>query len=354
MPEDQSQKTEEASPRRKDKAREDGQIASSKELTSALQFGAAVMLLALFGSAAFEGLGRAMAGLFRLAFHGDLNLGTLSKALSELLLQPLEFVWYFGASLLLVGAVVHLSQTGFAITAKRLQPDLKRLDPLQKLKETPSENMAQAAKSVVLLPLAAAAFYWVVSSQLGIFLSLPRMALAAGASTVYQAILHLLIQAAVLLAALGVFDFWRQRRKLNKKLRMSKQEQRQEHKDVEGDPQIKGRLRRLQREFMRKRMMADVPEASLVVTNPTHYAVAIQYDPETSPAPVVVAKGLDYLALRIRGIAEEHGVPIVENPPLAQALYKSADVGQEIPLELYRAVAEILAYIYRLRGRRPV
>jgi len=354
MPEDQSQKTEEASPRRKDKAREDGQIASSKDLTSALQFGAAVVLLAIFGSTALEGLARAFIGLFRLAFRNDLSLGLLSAAFADLLVRPLEFGWYFGATLLLVGAVVHLAQTGFAITAKRLQPDFKRLDPLQKLKETPSENLTQAAKSVLLLPLAAGAFYWVVSSQLGAFLTLPRMHVAAGGSAVFHAILQLLMQASVLLVALGVFDFWRQRRKLNKKLRMSKQEQRQEHKDVEGDPLIKGRLRRLQREFMRKRMMADVPGATLVVTNPTHYAVAIRYDPDTSPAPVVVAKGLDYLALRIRGLAEENGVPIVENPPLAQALYKSAEIGQEIPFDLYRAVAEILAYIYRLRGQRPV
>lgn len=354
MPEDQAQKTEEASPRRKEKAREDGQIASSKEFTASLQFGAATAMLALYGAAAFEGLAGALTGLFRLAFRGEMSIPLLESAFEELLLGPMQFGWYFGGTLLVVGLVVHLAQTGFAITTKRLQPDVKRLDPMQKIKETPSENLAQATKSVVLLPLAAGAFYWIVSSDIDLFLSLPRLALAAGGVTVYEAILELLLQATLLLIALGVFDFWRQRRKLAKKLRMSKQEQRQEHKDVEGDPLIKGRLRRLQRDFMRKRMMADVPGATMVVTNPTHYAVAIQYDPETSPAPMVVAKGLDYLALRIRGIAEENGVPIVENPPLAQALYKSAEVGQEIPLELYRAVAEILAYIYRLRGERPV
>ena len=127
-----------------------------------------------------------------------------------------------------------------------------------------------------------------------------------------------------------------------------KQEIKQEQKDLEGHPQVKARLRKLQRELARRRMMSQVPEASVVVTNPSHYAVALKYLPESMAAPVIVAKGLDFLALRIRKVAEEHGVPIVENPPLAQALYKSAEVGSEISPNLYRAIAEILAYIYRL------
>jgi flagellar biosynthetic protein FlhB len=134
---------------------------------------------------------------------------------------------------------------------------------------------------------------------------------------------------------------------------MSKQEIREEHKENEGNPQVKGRIRRIQRDLARRRMMQAVPTATAVVVNPTHYAVAMRYVMESMAAPVVVAKGRNYLALRIRERAREHGIPIVENPPLAQALYKSAEVGQEIPAHLYRAVAEILAYIYRLtRGSR--
>ena len=137
-------------------------------------------------------------------------------------------------------------------------------------------------------------------------------------------------------------------------LRMSKQEIREEMKDIEGNPQIKARIRRLQRERSRRQMMKDVPTASAVVVNPTHFAVAIRYQMETMAAPICVAKGKNHLALRIRGIALEHDVPIIENPPLAQALYKSVDVGQEIPAHLYRAVAEILAYIFKLmNGRLP-
>ncbi len=180
------------------------------------------------------------------------------------------------------------------------------------------------------------------------------MGLEAGMSTLADALLSLLGKAALALLALGLIDLIRQRRKIKKRLMMTKQEVKQEQKDIEGNPQIKARMRRMQREMMRKRMMSDVPEATVVVTSPTHFAVAIKYEPKTMAAPLVVAKGLDYLALRIRKVADEHGVSIVENPPLAQALYRGTDVGSEIPVDLYRAVAEILAYIYRLKGERPV
>jgi type III secretion system FlhB-like substrate exporter len=187
----------------------------------------------------------------------------------------------------------------------------------------------------------------------GVYRSASRLTpyLGAGAAMVVQALLDLLLQAAAVLLLLGAFDFYRQRRKMDKRLKMTKHEVRQEQRDLEGNPQIKARVRRLQRDMRRRRMIRAVPEATVVVTNPSHYAVALKYDSETMPAPLVLAKGLDFLALRIRAIAEENRIPIVENPPLAQALHRSCEVGSEIPPELYRAVAEILAYIYRLTRR---
>jgi flagellar biosynthetic protein FlhB len=151
---------------------------------------------------------------------------------------------------------------------------------------------------------------------------------------------------------LGAIDFFRQNRRYIADLRMSKQEIREEAKENEGNPQVKMRIRRLRRDLLRRRMMQQVPKATAVIVNPTHYAVAIRYLMDTMSAPTVVAKGKNYLALRIRQKAVEHEVPIIENPPLAQALYKSAEVGAEIPAHLYRAVAEILAYIYKLMGGR--
>jgi flagellar biosynthetic protein FlhB len=160
-------------------------------------------------------------------------------------------------------------------------------------------------------------------------------------------------KAAALFLVWGVVDLFRQRRRYERDLRMTKQEIREEAKETDGNPQTKGRIRRLQRDLLRRRMMQEVPKATAVVVNPTHYAVALRYQMDRMAAPLVVAKGKNYLALRIRQKAVENQVPVIENPPLAQALYKTAEVGQEIPPALYRAVAEILAYIFRLTNRRP-
>jgi flagellar biosynthetic protein FlhB len=166
--------------------------------------------------------------------------------------------------------------------------------------------------------------------------------------------MELFWKAAGVLLVFGSVDLFRQIRRYNRDLRMSRQEIREEMKDIEGNPQMKARIRRLQRDRVRRQMMKEVPTATAVVVNPTHFAVAIRYRMETMAAPVVVAKGKNYLAKRIRQKAVEHEVPIIENPPLAQALYKSVDVGQEIPPHLYRAVAEILAYVFKLmKGRLP-
>ena len=348
MAEDQGQKTEQATPRRRQKAREEGQVASSRDFTTAVQFGIAVLLLALWGGQAVAALEQGMRGLFAEAFRGALTVERLRALVVDVGLEPLSFLWKFAVILVAAGVLMQLVQTSFAFTPKRLAPDFGRLNPIPKLKDLPGENFSQLLKGLLLLPVAGLVFWYVLDDELPGFLLLPNQPVERGAQSVGDALVALLEKAAVILLLVGLFDFARQRAKLSKKLRMSKQEIRQEQKDLEGNPHIKARLRRLQREFLRRRMMSQVPKASVVITNPQHYAVALRYNPGDNPAPVVVAKGLDHMALRIRAVAEEHGVPLVENPPLAQALYKSAEIGSEIPPNLYRAVAEILAYIFRL------
>ena len=351
MPADQAQRSEQPTPRRRQKAREEGQVPSSREFTAAVQFAAAVLLLAVFAGRASAGLELSMRGIIHEAFRESLDAQRFYLLVATLLEGPLSFVWALGAVLIALSLLSHLAQTGFALAPKRLVPDLGRLSPMARLREVPRENLSQTFRALLLLPLAGWIFWYVVDARLDQFLRLPRQAVEAGAATVGAALLELLSQAAVVLLALGLFDLYRQRRKTHKRLLMTKQEVRQEQKDLEGNPQIKARLRRLQREMRRRQMIRSMPEASVVITNPTHYAVALKYDAETMPAPMVLAKGLDHLARRIREIAEEHHIPIVENPPLAQALYKSCQVGAEIPPHLYRAVAELLAYIYRLSRR---
>jgi flagellar biosynthesis protein FlhB len=353
MAEDQAQRTEEPTPRRKQRARDEGQVASSRDLTAALQFLASVILLMAFAPGVVAGIVRTMRGLLRAAFKPSIERGDFEGLGAAALNDSLSFLWSFGATLLVVGLTVHMAQTGFALSAKRLTPDFKRLNPLEKLKQIPGENLAQTFKALLLIPFATAILVYVISSEMTGLMKLPRMSFAAAAGSVGETILALLLKAALGLALLAVWDLYRQRRKVHKRLMMSKHEVRQEYKDIEGNPLVKGRLRRLQREFARRRMMSEVPKATVVVANPTHFAVAIRYQPEKMAAPVVVAKGVDFLALRIRHVAEQHQVAVVENPPLARALYKSAEIGTEIPMDLYRAVAEILAYIYKLRGERP-
>ena len=203
-------------------------------------------------------------------------------------------------------------------------------------------------KALLLFPVFGWACWSVFRDNVDAFLQLPRQPAARATTLVGTSLESLLWKGALALLVLGAWDYFRQRQRLLGKLRMTRQEVRQEQKDLEGNPLIKARLRRLQREFMRRRMMSKVPKSTVVVTNPQHYAVALEYHLETMRAPVVVAKGQNWLAQRIRQVAERHGVPIVENPPLAQALYKSCEIGSEIPVALYRVVAEILAYIFRL------
>jgi len=205
-------------------------------------------------------------------------------------------------------------------------------------------------QALLLLPVIAIVVYYEVTENLASVLDLPWMGAQVAFARVGATIEMLLWRAAGLFLVVGIVDLLWQRHRYTNQLRMSKYEVRQETKEQSGNPQIKMRIRRLQRELLRRRMMKDIPTATAVIVNPTHYAVAIRYVANAPGAPKVVAKGKNYLAARIRKKAIEHQIPIVENPPLAQALYQSAEVGQEIPAHLYRAVAEILAYIYRLMG----
>jgi flagellar biosynthetic protein FlhB len=196
------------------------------------------------------------------------------------------------------------------------------------------------------------AVWAVAGGNLTAYAGLARQGLAPALHLVAGSVENFLWKAAFLFLAIGIWDLVRVERRHSKSLRMTKQEVREELKETEGDPQIKGRVRRIQRDLARRHMMKEIPKATAVIVNPTHYSVAIRYEMESMAAPLVLAKGKNYLALRIRAIALEHQVPIIENQPLAQALYKSADVGQEIPPHLYRAVAEVLAYIFKLMHPR--
>jgi len=347
------EKTEKPSPRRLERAREQGRFITSRELVAAVQFAAAVYLLTRRSPEWFWHFRDRWISRTESAFTWaarDLSLNEAGLVWRELLWTDLAPLWM--ASLLLV-AVATASQalvTGFGFATANLAPNFARLNPAGRLKELPTQGLRQAGLSILLL----LAFLYlgtrVLGDDAGRFVALGRTGLAAGFVRLVTDLGGILEKAAIIFLLLGAFDYVRQRQRYMKDLSMSKQELKEEAKESDGNPQVKQRLRRLQREYSRRRMMADVERATAVIVNPTHYAVAIQYDLTAGAAPKVVAKGKNFLALRIRERARLHNVPIVENPPLARTLYASASLGQEIPAHRYRAVAEVLAYIYRLLG----
>src|SRR5580658_2834018 len=353
-PSSSGEKTEQATPRRLIKARKEGQFAASHDFVSGLQFTVFVILIAQTGPSLLSSLKEVTRGLFIEAFRGDLGPATLIGILHEALSRGLSPLIYASGILILTALAFQLSSTGFSFSLTRMLPKPSTFDVFQKLQSLPQKGLVSSIQAVALVAVFGATIYWIVTKSGERLLMIPLSSFQVGLETLRSLIMDLLWKAAALFLLFGFVDFFRQKRKFSKQMRMSKQDIRDEAKENEGNPQTKMRIRRLQRDVRRRRMMDEVKTATAVVVNPTHYAVAIRYHHDTMAAPLVVAKGKNYLALRIRARALEFGVPLIENPPLAQALYKSVEVGQHIPPHLYRAVAEILAYIYRLMGARAV
>ncbi|HEV2201282.1 MAG TPA: EscU/YscU/HrcU family type III secretion system export apparatus switch protein [Bryobacteraceae bacterium] len=361
------QRTEKPTQRRIDRARREGNFPSSREFVSAAQFLAFVALATGFSSVWFFGLVRLTRGLLREAVHagafhaeaihteafgGDLTAEALVALVHRMVLPALVPLIAGGAALAAAAVGVQLVSTRFGLAPAKLIPDGKRLSVINKIKNLPAQNLPIFLQALVLLPVVALVVYYEISENFGRLLTLPWITAAGGVSMLGAVLKALLWRAAGVFLLVGLIDLWWQNARYTRQLRMSKQEIRDDLKEQQGNPQMKMRIRRIQRDMARRQMMKEIPTATAVIVNPTHFAVAIRYQLEAGGAPKVVAKGKNYLAQRIRQRAILSQVPIVENAPLAQALYKSVDVGQEIPANLYRAVAEILAYIYRLMGGR--
>ena len=351
---DNGQKTEKPTKRRLDKARKEGQFPVSREMVAALQFMAFVWVLFSLGDRFVQSISLVFRQELTDAFRLQLDSRGLQRLYYGVLQRAITPILLFGALLSGIFLAAQLATTKLGISTAKLAPDFKKLNPITKLRQMPQQNLASLFQALLLLPLVALTLYVIGRHSMSTMLLLPTYAIRPAVAVVASSVHDLLWRFAWVLVALGCLDFFRQLHRHSTSLRMTKQEVREEAKETEGNPQIKSRVRRIQRDLARRNMMREVPKATAVVVNPTHFSVAIRYEMESMAAPVVVAKGKNYLALRIRQIAVDHQVPIIENRPLAQALYKSADVGQEIPAHLYRAVAEILAYIYKLmHARRP-
>jgi flagellar biosynthetic protein FlhB len=353
---DNSQRTEKPTAKRLEKARKDGEFPAAREFVAAIQFFAFVTLAAAWFPDWIMQVRATMASGLRHAFSASLTPGDVAATLTRMAAATLLPLAVLGALLMAFTLLLQMGATNLGFSLSNLAPKFGRLNPANRLKEMPSNNMAHFLQALVMMPLMFWMTWNLIEDRLPELMRLPMLPVVAGAGTAGILIRDALKKAAWVLVLLGAVMLVRDRARYNKRLMMSKQEIRDESRENEGNPQIKAKVRQLQRDMRRKHMMKAVPTATAIIVNPTHYAVALKYDQGGMSAPMVVAKGKNFLAARIRQRAIENQVPIIENPPLAQALYKSVDIGQEIPPDLYRAVAEILAYIFKLtnpQGMKP-
>jgi len=349
---DHGERTEKPTKRKLEKARREGQFPASREFLAALQFLTFTVWLSVSGASVLERARQMSRYFLTAAFHLELTPHIVPRLYWSSVGPVIQPLLWMGLCLSGVALAGQLASTRLGLSPTKLAPDVKRLNPLQKIRNLPGQNFASFCQALVFLPLLIGAVSAVAGQNLANYAGFARTGLWPALHALADSLKSFLWKAALLFALIGCLDFVRVYRRHNKSLRMSKQEVRDELKETEGDPQIKWRVRRIQRDLARRNMMKEIPKATAVIVNPTHYSVAIRYEMESMAAPLVLAKGKNYLALRIRQIAMDHQIPIVENQPLAQALYKSADVGQEIPPHLYRAVAEVLAYIFKIMRPR--
>ncbi len=350
---DKSSKTEEPTPRRLEKAREDGQIAKSTELTSSVIILAGVFIGTQRGPAAMDALQRSMTDALTAISVQDLTPGLVLDTVRANGSALLEIVGPLVGAVALAALAATVSQVGFGFYPKKIAPDLEKLDPIKGLQRIFSKKgLVELVKSVLKIGLSAWVAWKVILSVQD---TLPELGLHGPREILRQVgsdMSLMILWVAGGLGVIAVFDYLWQRREQHQELKMTKQEVKDETKQSEGDPKVRQRFRKAQHEISKNRMITEVKTADVIVTNPIHFAVALKYASDDMGAPTVVAKGAGDLAQRIKEAARKAGVPILERRSLARSLFRTVDVGQEIPAALYRAVAEILAYIYGLRAKR--
>jgi flagellar biosynthetic protein FlhB len=344
------EKTEPASPRRLEKAREEGQVARSRELVT--------FVMLSTGVGGLWTLGEMMGGHFDSALRGGLQFERASafdpahmmNQAGSAVLHAMQALMPVLMLMLVAALVAPMLLGGWLLSAQSLAPNFSKLNPIAGIGRMFSvESLAELVKTIIKSLLVGGVAWWVIMDDLSAIMALlsePSRAALPHTLHLVAGSCALIIGSLLLVAGIDVpYQLWSHAHKL----RMSREDLRQEHKESDGDPQVKAQIRRQQQQMARRRMMAEVPKADIIVTNPTHFAVALKYIDKDMRAPRVIAKGTDLVALRIRAMAEEHKIPVLEAPPLTRALYRHTKLGDEIPAALYAAVAEVLAWAYQLQ-----
>ena len=351
---DQSQKTEQPTPKRLRDAREKGQVAKSQEVGHWFMLLAFTILVGYMAPAMVEDLGKAIYGFVARphAFRLDsVSLGGLLRETGGRLGAALLLPAFLAVAAAFASGLI---QAGFVMSPEPIKPKPEKISPVKGLKKLFSlRSLAEFAKGIAKLAIVATVIAALMWPERRLLAGIVSMELPQYLLLVQSLGFRVLVAVLAIMTVIAGLDFLFQKQQHLKQLRMSKQDLKDEHKQTEGDPMVKARLRQIRMERARQRMMAAVPEADVVITNPTHFAVALSYELGSLGAPRVTAKGVDSLAFRIRDLARESGVPVVENPHLARAIYGGVELDQEIPQEHYKAVAEIIGYVMRLKGKLP-
>lgn len=353
------EKTEPATSKKLQDARNEGQVAKSQELNSALSLIALFIMLKIFISYIGDNLFQIFALIYnKIPDIIDESIGGMTPYLAAMVVNnTLIVILKILAPVFIIGFLVallsNIFQVGWKVTGKPMKPKFSKLNPLSGFKRIISkDSMFELLKSIAKVGVITYVAYTSIrghQDELFLVYDIPLLQVVLLVGSI---VLDAGLKISMVYLVLGLADWFYQKHKFKEEMKMTKQEVKDEYKNTEGNPEIKGRQRSRMREASQRRMMQNLPSADVVITNPTHYAVAIKYDASQYSAPVVVAKGEDYLAMKIREAAKEHQIEIVENKPLARMLYANVDVGEEVPPELYQAVAEVLAFVYSLRENR--
>ena len=351
---DQAQeRTEEATPKRRRDARRKGTVAKSNDLTGSLALVASLFVLptavGMMGSGFMSGMRSCLENLPNTA-----DLSTIGSHCGKILVPSIPGISLLILTIMAVGISANFAQVGFVMSAETLTPSFSKINPLEGFKRLFSQRAVfDAAKAALKAGLFGYLIWSEISNSWPLLMGLSWLTPQGSMSAVGGMLKVVGFKVGFCWLALAGLDYYFQRKQVDKQLRMTKEELKQEMKDAESSPELKAAQHRRRRQLSKGRMLQAVAKADVIVTNPTHYAVAIQYDRQKHAAPIVVAKGADFLAAKIREVAAEHRVPLVPNPPLARALYKQCEIGDAVPRELFQAVAEVLAYVYKtLRGLR--
>ncbi|WP_102692649.1 flagellar biosynthesis protein FlhB [Rummeliibacillus pycnus] len=347
------EKTEKATPKKRQDSRKKGQVLKSQDITSAIVMLSVFLALIVVATSAREGV----MSFFKQTFSKYMLVDSLSiklviKVYKEVLSEAAIVLLPIMIVAVVAGVLGNFLQFGLLFTTEPLKFDLTKLDPIKGMKRIFSlRSIIELLKSVLKISLIGAVTTAILWMNIDDVLSLSFKSPWATLVTISKLTVLMGIAASIVLLFIAVLDYFYQKFDYEKNLKMSKQDIKDEYKNSEGDPLIKSKIKQRQREMAMRRMMQEVPQADVVITNPTHYAIALKYDEETMDAPKVVAKGTDFIAQKIKLIAKENDVVMVENRPLARAMYDQVEIGQHIPDEFFKAVAEVLAYVYRIKRK---